>query len=204
MQKYKELLKDYLTTACDRMYSPPVEAFKHHCLLPVAGYSTQLWDWGCWTSNVAVRQIMTDAKRDNELFEYEKGCRLNFFDNQKEDGRIPIVISTNGSNAINDLSPDGNFHKPVMAQHCAFIIKYTDNVAWLEEKLDKLELFLEYYEQTSKHESGLFYFIDDLAIGVDTDPCTFFRPRKSSASIFLNTLMYKEFLAMGTKFISQL
>jgi putative isomerase len=82
-----------------------------------------------------------------------------------------------------------------MAQHCAFIIKYTDNTQWLEEVFDKIEKFLSYYEETSKHESGLFFFIDDFAIGVDTDPCTFFRPRKSSASIFLNTLMYKEYLA---------
>lgn len=195
MNNYKKKIKDYLLTSCDRMYSPPVGAFKHKCLLPVAGYSHQLWDWGCWTSNIAVRQVMTDANRASELFEYEKGCRLNFLDFQTKDGKIPIVISDSGENIADTYSPDGNFHKPVMAQHCAFIIKYTDNTQWLEEVFDKIEKFLSYYEETSKHESGLFFFIDDFAIGVDTDPCTFFRPRKSSASIFLNTLMYKEYLA---------
>ncbi|WNH11218.1 MGH1-like glycoside hydrolase domain-containing protein [Thalassobellus suaedae] len=35
-----------------------------------------------------------------------------------------------------------------------------------------------------------------MAIGVDNDPATFFRPAKSSGSIYLNCLMYKELLAM--------
>ena len=38
--------------------------------------------------------------------------------------------------------------------------------------------------------------MDDTAIGVDNDPSTFYRPDKSSASIYLNCLMYKELLAM--------
>ena len=35
-------------------------------------------------------------------------------------------------------------------------------------------------------------WLDDFAIGVDNDPCTYYRPPKSSASIYLNCLMYKE------------
>ena len=38
--------------------------------------------------------------------------------------------------------------------------------------------------------------MDDRAIGVDNDPCTFYRPKKSSASIYLNCLMYKELCAL--------
>ena len=33
-----------------------------------------------------------------------------------------------------------------------------------------------YYEMNAKHESGLFYFLDDFAIVVDHDPSTFYRP----------------------------
>ena len=33
-------------------------------------------------------------------------------------------------------------------------------------------------------------------IGVDNDPCTYFRPDRSSGSIFLNCMMYKELRAM--------
>ncbi len=34
-------------------------------------------------------------------------------------------------------------------------------------------------------------------IGVDNDPCTFYRPDRSSASVYLNCLMYKELKAMS-------
>lgn len=43
----------------------------------------------------------------------------------------------------------------------------------------------------------MYFWIDDCAIGVDNDPCTFYRPKNSSASIFLNCLMYKELLAVS-------
>lgn len=196
MNNYSELIKNYLSGTCDRMFSPPKGDFKHQCLLPVAAYSHELWDWGCWTSNIAVRQIMTDCGRAKELDEYEKGCRLNFLDFQKEDGRIPIVIPTEKKYDLEHLSPNGNIHKPVMAQHIAFIVKYTNDVEWIRGSMKKIERFHSYYEENCKHESGLFFFIDDFAIGVDNDPSTFFRPNGSSASIFLNTLMYKEFKAM--------
>jgi putative isomerase len=44
--------------------------------------------------------------------------------------------------------------------------------------------------------TGLYHWQTDFAIGVDTDPCTVFRPPGSSASIFLDALMYRELLAM--------
>lgn len=197
MTDYITLINDYLKAACDRMLAEPKDGFKHKCLLPVAAYSQQLWDWGCWTSNIAVRQIFTDNHRENELIEYEKGCRLIFLDNQDEDGRIPIVAATNESLTLEARFPKGNPHKPVMAQHCAFIVKYSNDVEWLRDNMVKLEKFIGYYEREYKHESGLFFFHDDLAIGVDNDPSTFFRPKKSSASIYLNSLMYKELEAMA-------
>lgn len=45
--------------------------------------------------------------------------------------------------------------------------------------------------------TGLLYWETDEAIGVDNDPSTFYRPHKSSGSIFLNALMYKELQAMA-------
>jgi glycogen debranching enzyme len=40
-------------------------------------------------------------------------------------------------------------------------------------------------------------WLSDVAIGVDNDPSTFYRPDESSGSVFLNALMYKELLATG-------
>ncbi len=72
-----------------------------------------------------------------------------------------------------------------------------DDVDWLAPMYAAFERYLGYYEQYCKHESGLYFFYDDVAIGVDNDPCTFSRPHRSSASIYLNCLMYKELLAMA-------
>ena len=44
--------------------------------------------------------------------------------------------------------------------------------------------------------TGLMYWEDDKAIGVDDDPSTFYRPNGSSGSIFLNALMVRELVAM--------
>ena len=61
-----------------------------------------------------------------------------------------------------------------------------------------MKAFIRNYQTHHRHaETGLFYWQDDLAIGVDNDPSTFFRPKGSSASIYLNCLMYKELRAMA-------
>jgi putative isomerase len=60
-----------------------------------------------------------------------------------------------------------------------------------------MQAFINNYQSHHRHRAtGLYYWQDDLAIGVDNDPSTFFRPSASSASIFLNCLMYKELKAM--------
>lgn len=61
-----------------------------------------------------------------------------------------------------------------------------------------MQAFILNYQEHHRHPAtGLFYWQDDLAIGVDNDPSTFFRPKGSSANIFLNCLMYRELLAMA-------
>jgi putative isomerase len=45
--------------------------------------------------------------------------------------------------------------------------------------------------------TGLYFWTTDHYIGVDNDPNTFFRPNKSSGSIYLNSLVYKELKAMA-------
>ena len=93
---------------------------------------------------------------------------------------------------------DVNMHKPVLAQHAAFITKTIGGDAeWLREKFYHLQAFVNNYKSHHKNQAtGLYYWQNDVAIGVDNDPETFFRPNKSSASIYLNCLMYKELQAM--------
>ena len=93
------------------------------------------------------------------------------------------------------LPAQENMHKPVLAQHAAFIVQQCGDAEWLRDKLYYLLTFLNNYSSHHRHESGLYYWQTDRMIGVDNDPCTFFRPPKSSGSIYLNCLMLREFEA---------
>lgn len=194
-----EQLKNYMVELSEIMAVPPVGDFHHPCIVVSKGsrYTMQLWDWGNWTNNIALRQIALHQNKQEELFAYEKGSVLNFLDKQRPDGGIEIVVFSDKESDYTVKLPHRNVHKPVLAQHVAFILKYNPDTGWVKEIFPKLKAFVNYYEENAKHESGLFYFFDDFAIGVDNDPATFYRPDNSSASIFLNSLMYMELGAMA-------
>ena len=90
-------------------------------------------------------------------------------------------------------------HKPCLAQHVAFLTELNDGDAeWIREKFYFLQTFVNnYINHHRDRATGLYYWQNDAAIGVDNDPCTYYRPERSSASIFLNCLMYKELKAMS-------
>ena len=198
MEKY-QALKEYLIDLSKILYGEPKGSFQHPCIVVTknSSYPCQLWDWGKWQNNIALRQIAYHLGTEEVLARYEKGSILNFLNTQKEDGSMDIMIASDPKFELAPIMPHKNVHKPVMAQHVALICKYARDDAWLKEIYPKLEKFIAYYQQNAKHESGLFYFFDDFAIGVDNDPATFYRPDNSSASIFLNSLMYVELGAMA-------
>ena len=192
-------LKKYLSELKDTLLSPAWGSFEHPSIVVRGGrcYPGQMWDWGNWANNIAVRQIALEQGTDKELFAYEKGSVMNFLNEQREDGSIDIVIASSPEFDLSKSHPHRNVHKPVLAQHVAFIAKYEEDTEWLKSIYPALDRFLAYYENNAKHESGLFYFFDDFAIGVDNDPATFYRPDNSSASIYINSLMYMELGAMS-------
>lgn len=198
MKNHTEL-KTYVIDLGNSLIAPPVGNFLHPSIVVTKknSYPGQLWDWGNWVNNIAVRQIATEQGTADKLFAHEKGSVMNFLNAQRADGSIDIVIASNPKFDLTPIMPHRNVHKPVLAQHVAFISKYTLDVAWLKEIYPSLERFVSFYENNAKHESGLYYFFDDFAIGVDNDPSTFYRPENSSASIFLNSLMYMELGAMA-------
>ena len=91
-----------------------------------------------------------------------------------------------------------NMHKPCLAQHAAFLTKINNNDAeWLRGKFYNLQYFIGNYRNHHRDATtGLYFWQNDVMIGVDNDPCTFYRPPRSSGSIYLNCLMYKELKAM--------
>lgn len=198
--KYIKLIKEYSKNNYLKVTRPPKGRLNHPYLVPGADcYGSQLWDWDSWLTDIGISQIMSDNGEDKAFYsECEKGCIRNFVQNTDEYGRMPILVMPDKIMPSFDEDGITNIHKPCFVQHMAFITKENgDDAEWAREYLPAAKRFLEYYFDNFRHEStGLFFWQDDFAIGVDNDPCTFYRPLRSSASIYLNCLMYKELKAM--------
>ena len=207
LKKYKAICRQHIYKNMKGMYRQPVGALKYPFLVPGSGqYANQLWDWDSWLSDIALRQIIVEngTKDDREeLIAYEKGCILNFLSYGGGDGWIPICIFDNTEERwqlLQKINPwKTNMHKPVLAQHAAFVVEQTGGDAeWLREGFYNLQTFVGKYLNYHRHKAtGLLYWENDEMIGVDNDPSTFYRPHGSSGSIFLNALMYRELLAMA-------
>ena len=180
-------------------------AFRYPFIVPGSkSYSNVLWDWDSWLSDIALRQILDDIGDEaakKKALRYEQGCVLNYLYYTDDDGYMPMVIDSNTDPRL--IKPDdfrnSNMHKPVIAQHAAFITEQNGgDASWIgKDGFAKMKAFMLNYATYHRHEAtGLYFWQDDLAIGVDNDPSTFFRPKKSSGSIYLNCLMYKELLSM--------
>lgn len=207
MQEYIDALRTYMSKNYKEMYREKGGIFKYEFLTPgSATYNDVLWDWDSYFSDVALKQILVDVGADkDEALAYERGCILNYLSLTRTDGFMPILIERNSK--VSELRPANiykeNMHKPILAQHAAFLIKYDGgNAQWLRNDFEKLQYFMNNYMNHHRHKAtGLFYWQTDKMIGVDNDPCTFYRPDGSSASIYLNCLMVKELEAM--EYLSQ-
>lgn len=204
LDNYIAIIKSYVYKDYKNMYREGSGSLVYPFLTPGSNqYSNVLWDWDSWLSNVALRQILSDVGTQAEKIEalpYEQGCVLNFLEYGDWDGYLPIVIwaDSRPRNIPPEKIFEVNMHKPVLAQHAAFITQQNKgNAEWLREKFYYLQAFVNNYKAHHRNSAtGLYYWQSDVAIGVDNDPCTFFRPNKSSGSIYLNCLMYKELKAM--------
>ena len=203
MQKYIDALRSYMRKDYREMYREKGGIFPYGFLTPGSpSYGDVLWDWDSYFSNVALKQILADAGADNnEALAYERGCILNYLSFTDSDGFIPVMIARNSNPA--GLRPKDifkeNMHKPILAQHAAFLARSDNGDAeWLRNDFQKLQYHINNYLNHHRHRpTGLFYWQTDKMIGVDNDPCTFYRPDGSSASIYLNCLMVKELEAMA-------
>lgn len=192
IKKYCSLITAYIENNYKQNFRESVSWIKYPFLVPGANYSNSLWDWDSWLVGEALLEL-----NDPNIIEYQKGCVLNFLDHTNEKGMMPILIQSD-----NKIKKDfcenyaGNIHKPCIAQHALSISKKINDTKWLNGSFSKIEKFLEFYELNQfDKESGLYFWIDDTAIGFDNDPTVFYRPNKSTGAIYLNSMMYKELLA---------
>lgn len=183
-------IKVYAQANYKKVFREPEGQLPYKFIVPGSAYSNELWDWDSWLTDIALHQIVNE-----DFSEYSKGCILNFLEHIDADGRIPMMIKPT-TQLPQILDENTNGHKPCLAQHAAFVVKQSGNVEWLRPEFGKLLRFVDCYMQNNRHENGLYFWIDDCAIGVDNDPSIFYRPKKSSGSIFLNCMMYKELEAV--------
>lgn len=188
-----ELIQDYARKNYTKMFREPEGLLGHKFIVPGSCYSNCLWDWDSWLTNIALRQFVTD-----DISDYEKGCILNYLNHVDPSGRIPIVILPEYTMPDLKTEKDTNIHKPCLAQHAAFITSINEgDPTWLVPWFDRLCEFFLYYYRNCRHSTGLYFWNNDYAIGVDNDPSTFYRPPHSSGSIFLNCMMYMELRALS-------
>lgn len=203
-KKYSDIIRKTIYKDYKEMFREAGGIFEYPFLTPGSKqYDDVLWDWDSWLSNVALRQVLleTGSEKDKtEAMKYERGCVLNYLSFSDIDGWIPISVKRDAE--IKTLKPKNilteNMHKPCLAQHAAFLTKANNNDAeWLRGKFFNLQYFIATYLNHHRNAAtGLLFWQNDVMIGVDNDPSTFFRPDRSSGSIYLNCMMYKELKAM--------
>lgn len=205
LSKYKSICREFIYKDMKGMYREKGGSLAYPFLAPGTGYEDILWDWDSWLSDIALNQILTDHGTDadrREAVAYEQGCVLNFL-NYCYKGWIPYWVTRDQKPKSEIASKMNifktNMHKPMLAQQAAFItMKQGGDAEWLREWFYPLQTFEDKYMNFHRNKAtGLLFWENDRAIGVDTDPSTFFRPDESSGSIFLNAMMYKELSAMS-------
>ena len=191
IQKYGNYISEYARENYRECLREPNGLLKFKFIVPGNCYPDELWDWDSWLTASALRGV---AEADG-FYEYEKGCILNFLEYVDDEGRMPIFINPRKTALTAFGEGEKNIHKPCLAQHALSVSQYVKDAEWIRESYEKIERYIGWYDAHCYHESGLYVWLGDFAIGVDNDPCTYYRPPKSSASIYLNCLMYKELSA---------
>lgn len=206
MERYIEALKKMVIETCCEMTREPMGELKYPYVVPSSPkspyYSTMLWDWDSWLTCVVMGQVEVDSGKPGQYSDYARGSTLNFLNMCADDGFMPICVTSEGAMSWEPEKEKvfrTNMHKPVLAQQIAFLVQRDGGKTdWVEPYFDRLERFLNrYLESYTEKETGLAFWQDDLAVGVDNDPSVYYRPDQSCGSIYLNCLLYRELLAYG-------
>lgn len=207
MDKQEERIKSYLIDKSFSMLNNPQGCLKYPYVHPGAVYTGSLWDWDSYWSTYALFDILelngdsaSYQKKRDQIIKHGKGSVLNFLDHQLEDGFTPILIDNSPKFAgiLIRLKKSGesvNQHKPFLCQFAYKVSSYCGEYDWFDK--EKLIMYLNYYEvhQYDK-KSGLFIWEDDVMIGIDNNPTVFGRSNRSTADIYLNCFIYKEYVTM--------
>lgn len=211
VKRYAKRIDEYLKPNLFRVCAPPCGVLRHPFVDPSAQYAGTLWDWDSYWAIRAMISGVERYKKDAD-FDYEsakekiilhaKGTVLNFFENQEPDGFIPMMIASSGPfhNYYRDAHRAGekhNMHKPFLLQNILQISRFAGDFSWVD--VEAAVKYMRYYETAQFNEkAGLFYWVNDVMIGIDNNPTVFFRKKESSADIYLNAFLALEYDALVT------
>ncbi|MCK6079160.1 hypothetical protein KZX37_00835 [Microbacterium sp. EYE_5] len=207
IERWMRALTDHVHEHGAQMTREPSGILRHPYTVPSSPdspyYSSALWDWDSWFISAVLGQIELDRGEPGRFAAYERGTILNFLDHTDDDGVMPILLKPGGPVLHADPSRAAGFtenmHKPVIAQQTALLARRTPDRSWVGDALPVIERFVSRYLESHVHaETGLAFWQSDFAIGVDNDPSVYYRPVGSTASIYLNSLLYRELLALGS------
>ena len=205
-QADKETVLCYIRKHAFDMLKEGGGVFQYPFIDPGAGYAFNLWDWDSFWSAKSLLDLCeyfrgeTDVEAmRTKVIEHAKGNILNFLQLQEKDGFIAMVTTKDGlfSDYLVNEHRKGNAvnqHKPFLAQGIWNVSNAADDFGWFDT-----EGLLRYLDFYCRHQydanSGLYFWRNDLMIGIDNNPTVYGRPDDCCTDIYLNAFLYMEFCA---------
>lgn len=205
------MIKNYIFANLKNILKSPTKNLKYPFLVPGTGYTSELWGWDAYWEALSIKRAfelfgeeeMTRAGISKQIaIEHICGCVLDFLDAQEEDGYIPIMVSAGGlfEGYFQEEHAKGtplNQHLPFLCQFALLASEFSGGFEWFD--IDKIIKYMQYCEARQYDgDSGLFFWQDDIMIGIDNNPTVFYRPPRSGADVFLNCFVYLEYVAIAT------
>ncbi|PHV70450.1 trehalase / alfa-L-rhamnosidase / mannosyl oligosaccharide glucosidase [Sporanaerobium hydrogeniformans] len=203
LEMEKQQIKDYILKNLKRTLKEANDYLKYPFIDPGSVYDGNLWDWDSFWATYALlnmtKEIAVELKE--KVILHAKGNIYNFFDNQLEDGYIPMMIEKTELKEpyLNIKHKEGvimNMCKPFLCQQIGLISGFIEDYTWVLPYKEKIKKYFDCYKKYYYNPKvGLYVWADDIMIGIDNDPSSFGRPKFSTANIYLNSFMVSELKA---------
>lgn len=201
--RYEKLIREYILKDVHKTLKNPNDYLKYPFVDPGSVYDGNLWDWDSFWAVYSLFNLASNEEQKELYIKHAKGNIYNFFDNQLEDGYIPMMIEKTDlpEPYLNMKHKEGlimNMHKPFLCQQIRLISNFCVDYKWVKAYLINIEKYFEAYERYYFNSNcSLYVWADDIMIGMDNDPASFGRPKFSTANIYLNGFMTEELKAMS-------
>lgn len=204
------MIEKYILSHLKGILKPPVKNLKYPFIVPGTGYLTELWGWDAYWEALSIKrafelfgeEALTRAGVSRRTAtEHICGSVSDFLDAQEADGFIPIMVSAGGlfEGFFKSEHAKGtplNQHLPFLCQFALLSSDFSGGYGWFD--IEKLIAYMRYFEEKQYDaKSHLFFWQDDIMIGIDNNPTVFYRPPRSGADIFLNSFIYLEYVALA-------